>query len=92
MQAIITKYLPATNNRGSRIKASCDRGTITISYPHELSGDEVHREAVRALVSKFNAEDRKEYGPDSCPSGKGWNAPFASGSIPSGEMVHVFVI
>ena len=53
MQAIQTKYLPATNTRGSRIKATCDRGSITIPYPRELSGDEVHREAVR-----FARDDR----------------------------------
>ena len=65
MQAIATKYIPPTNCRGSRIKASCDRGSISIPYPHELSGDEVHREAVRQLVAKFVSEDAKTYGPES---------------------------
>lgn len=32
MQAIQTKYLPATNYRGSRIKATCERGSLTIGY------------------------------------------------------------
>ena len=35
MQAITTKYLPATNTKGARIKASCEAGSVTISYPHE---------------------------------------------------------
>lgn len=30
MQAIITKYIPATNTRGTRIKATCSPGSITI--------------------------------------------------------------
>lgn len=32
-QAIQTKYLPATSFKGSRIKAWCERGSITIDYP-----------------------------------------------------------
>lgn len=51
-QAITTKYLPATNNRCSRIKATCDAGSLTISYPHELSGQAVHRKAAEALAAK----------------------------------------
>ena len=53
MQAIQTKYLPATDTRGSRIKATCETGSITIAYPHELSGQAVHRKAAEALVDKF---------------------------------------
>jgi hypothetical protein len=53
MQAIITKYLPATNTKGSRIKATCSAGSITISYPHELSGQAVYQAAAEALVSKM---------------------------------------
>jgi hypothetical protein len=53
MQAIITKYLPATATKGSRIKATCDAGSITISYPHELSGQAVHRTAAEALAAKL---------------------------------------
>ena len=86
MQAIITKYIGPTNSRGARIKAECGRGKIFFSYPYELSGDEVHRAAVEALVSKFNAEDQKEFG----TSLASWNRPFITGQIPSGEYVHVF--
>ncbi len=41
MQAIKTKYIPATAVHGSRIKAECERGSIFIPYPHELSGEAV---------------------------------------------------
>jgi hypothetical protein len=90
MQAIHSKYLPATNNRGSRIKATCERGSVTIPYPHELSGDEVHRESVRQLVAKFCAEDLATYGTpiESNP----WNRPFATGCLPGGTFAHVFIL
>jgi hypothetical protein len=54
MQAIITKYLPWTNTRGSRIKASCQAGSITIDYPHELSGMDAHAKAAYALLAKMH--------------------------------------
>jgi hypothetical protein len=57
MQAIQTRYLSPTNTRGSRIKATCAAGSITIPYPHELSGQAVHRKAAEALVSKLGWND-----------------------------------
>lgn len=58
MKAIETKYLPATNNRGSRIKATAEGGdkpnTITISYPHEFDGMAAHAQAALALAKKMN--------------------------------------
>lgn len=62
MQAITTKYIPCTNTKGSRIKATCERGSITIPHPHELSGEAAHEAAVNALCEKFAKEDLKEYG------------------------------
>jgi len=53
MQAIQTRYLGPTNSRGSRIKAWADAGSITIPYPHELSGQACHRLAAEALAKKF---------------------------------------
>jgi hypothetical protein len=53
MIAIHTKYLPITNARGSRIKASAPGyKSVTIPYPHELSGVMCHYEAVKAFVAK----------------------------------------
>jgi hypothetical protein len=54
MQAILTRYLGPTNTRGARIKASCAAGSITISYPYDLSGQAVHRKAAEALVFKLD--------------------------------------
>lgn len=55
MIAIQTKYLPASNTRGSRIKAWTSSGlSATIPYPHELAHEAVHFAAVKALVAKHN--------------------------------------
>lgn len=75
MQAIITKYLPATNSRGSRIKATCSSGSVTIPYPYELSGQAVHRAAAEALVAKLFP---------------GTTAALLGGGLPDGRSVFVF--
>jgi hypothetical protein len=87
MQAIQTKYIPATSTSGSKIEAKCGRGKIRIPYPHELSGDEVHREAVRALLAKFVREDEKTGTP---PGENGWGRAFITGTLADGTtLVHV---
>ena len=53
MQAIVCKYLPTTETKGSRIKATCDAGSVTISYPYELSGSAVYKAAADALIKKL---------------------------------------
>ena len=75
MQAIITKYLSATNSRGSRIKATCSSGSVTIPYPYELSGQAVHRAAAEALVAKLFPDIK---------------APLLGGELPDGRTVFVF--
>jgi hypothetical protein len=77
MQAIICKYFGPTNVKGSRIKAQCAAGSITIDYPHELSGQEVYRKAAEALVSKLGWNDIA-YG------------NLLGGQLPSGDYVFVF--
>ena len=90
MQAISTRYLGPTNTLGSRIKASCERGSITIPYPYDLSGDEVHREAVRQLLARFIKEDSE--GENGCPPERNpWNRQFATGSLPDGTVAHVLL-
>ena len=53
MQAIQTRYLCASNVKGARIKAWAEAGSVTIPYPHELSGQACHRKAAQALAAKF---------------------------------------
>lgn len=53
MQAIITRYLPPTNTRGARIKATAAAGSISIPYPHEFYVEDAHRAAAIALREKL---------------------------------------
>jgi hypothetical protein len=57
MNAIQTRYFGPTNTRGARIKATCETGSITIGYPHELSGMACHALAAKALVKKLGWTD-----------------------------------
>lgn len=77
MQAIQTKYLSATNTKGSRIKATCAAGSITIDYPHELSGMAVHAAAAKVLVNKLGWDDAHYGG-------------LMGGQLASGDYVFVF--
>ena len=49
-QAIVTKYLPATDRRGARMKASAFGGSVTVPYAYE--GGESWRAAL-ALIRKM---------------------------------------
>lgn len=54
MKAIRTKYLCPTDYRGARIKASEPDGqSVTIPYPYELSGEDAHRVAAKALRDRM---------------------------------------
>jgi len=90
MQAITTKYLPATNNSGARIKATCARGSYTIGFDYSLSGDAIHIAAASALIERFLAQDLKSHGTpiESNP----WNRPFATGTLSNGTFAHVFIL
>lgn len=77
MQAIITKYLSATNSRGSRIKATCAAGSVTIGYPHELSGMACHAAAAKSLVDKLGW-------------GTAHYGDLMGGQLPSGDYAFVF--
>lgn len=75
MQAITTKYLPATDSRGSRIKATCSSGSVTTPYPYGRSGQAVHRAAAEALVAKLFPDIK---------------APLLGDGLPDGRTVFVF--
>ena len=53
MQAITTRYIGPTNNRGSRVKAKCWAGSITVSWDHALGTEQNHDAAAIALVQKL---------------------------------------
>ena len=74
MKAIITKYLPCTNYKGSRIKATDTRKNhVTIPYPYELNTDEAHLKAALALCKKI-----------------GWSTNLIGGGLENGNYVFVF--
>lgn len=77
MQAIVTKYIGPTDTKGARIKATCDAGSITVPYPYELSGADVHANAAMALVRKL--------GWDAYPQS------WICGSVGNGNIAYVFV-
>jgi len=55
MKAIFTKYIPATNTKGSRIKAyDGGKNQKTISYDNALNSEELHAKAAIELCKKMN--------------------------------------
>lgn len=79
MQAIRTRYLGPTDTKGGRIKAECERGSITVGYAHDEKCP--HGEAVRALLQRFADEDRSKYG-----TGKsGWSGVWVGGGLPKNQ-------
>ena len=88
MIAIHTKFIGASNVRGSRIKAyTADSMGLkgfqaTISYPSDLSGVACHFEAVKALVEKNKLEwnlENMRYG-DSA-DGRGYSFCFDASKV-----------
>ena len=55
-QAIETKYLKATNVRGSRIKATALAGSLTVGYDHALDAAGNHAAAAQALIARLGWE------------------------------------
>jgi hypothetical protein len=53
MQAIVTKYLGATNVRGSRVKATAQAGSLTMHWDDALNSDANHRKAALNLAAKL---------------------------------------
>jgi len=56
MQAIETKYMGPTNHRGSRVKAKCEGGQITVSWNYALNSQENHAAAIEALMERLDWE------------------------------------
>ena len=52
-QAIITRYLSATDTKPARIKAIAEAGSITLSWDHALNAQENHCAGSLALARKY---------------------------------------
>ncbi len=88
MQAIITKVIPATNTRPTRIKAGCARGGVTITQPAGFDLERSRFAAASRLVTRFMAEDLRDY---KTPFAKNpWGRLRITGTLPSGDYCHVF--
>lgn len=68
MQTIKTTFLPATNTKGPRIKASSYAGSLTIPYDHALNSEEAHAKAAIMFAKKkdwkgelVSGSDEKHY-------------------------------
>lgn len=53
MQAIQTKYISSTNTRGSRVKAWCEAGSVTVPYDHVHDEAGMHYAAAQTLIVKL---------------------------------------
>lgn len=80
MQAIVTKFIPPTDHRGSRVVARAESGLKLVwDWDHRSDVEENHRAAAIALCRKF-----------------GWLGPrhlksqIATGAIYGGGYAHVF--
>lgn len=58
MVAITTKYFGPTNTKGSRIKATANGNSITISFDYSLDSEARHAKAARALCDKMGWENK----------------------------------
>ena len=55
-QAITTKYLGPTDHRGTRVKATCAAGSLTVPWDYALNAPDNHAAAVMALADKLGWE------------------------------------
>lgn len=62
MQAIETSYWGPTETRGSRIRASCEGGSLYVSYDHALDPEENHYAAATALCNKLGWDAARFFG------------------------------
>ena len=62
MQAIKTRYCGPTDTKGSRIRASCEGGTVYVSYGHTLNSEDNHYAAVKKLCDKLGWDAARFFG------------------------------
>lgn len=71
------------------MKASCERGSLTVSWDPALNPERNHRRVAKLLLDKFAAEDVKAY-PGTTLESHHWGE-FITGEIEGGVCVHVLV-
>ena len=53
-EAIFTKILPATNYKGTKVKAKCSLGEITLGFSYTGNSKSEQERAVHALMLKLS--------------------------------------
>lgn len=81
-QAVRTKYIPPTNHRGSRIKASCQSMTLTLEWEDGMGVEDNHVKACDELCRRMMEKSR---------GGGIWKDKRACGQLPDGSCVHAFI-
>jgi hypothetical protein len=56
-QAITTSYRGATDNRGSRVIATCEAGYIAVSWDHDYDAAENHARAALVLFQQMGWDE-----------------------------------
>ena len=77
MQAIHVKYLPGTEFRPSRYKASAQAGSVTLEFDHALGFEAAAAKAAVALCTKLGWT-------------KPFHGDLICGGLPDGSYVFVF--
>lgn len=55
MRTVVTKFLPATDTKGARIKATAEGvGSVTVAWDHSLDSELNHRLAMRTLLATYH--------------------------------------
>lgn len=73
-QAIVTKYMGATNYKPGRVKATCEARSVTLSYDHGLSTYENHRAAMAELCRVMGWQEMRYSG--ALPKQNKWDYVF----------------
>lgn len=81
MQAIVTKFIGPSNTRGSRYKATCSAGSVTVSADHSKNPDRNHLAAAEALVNKLGWLPTE---------GRAFEGVWHGGFLPDGSGCFVF--
>lgn len=76
MQAIKTRYCGPTDTKGSRIRASCDGGSVSVPYDSALDTDANHYAAVKKLCDKLGWDAARFFGGNLATGGFAWVPVF----------------
>jgi hypothetical protein len=89
MQAIFTKSLGPTNNRGARVVAECDAKRIVVSWEYSLNVEQNHERAAMLLIGQLGWTDSIKEGMPFSRALECFHAHWATGSLKREGYAHV---